>query len=84
MHTAALCDAYQLPLSSHTAPCAHLHACCAATPLRHLEYFHDHVRIERLLFEGAAQPQHGYLAPERQRPGLGIELRAKVAEPYRI
>ncbi|MFU8814920.1 MAG: enolase C-terminal domain-like protein [Pseudomonadales bacterium] len=84
MHAAALCEAYQVPLSSHTAPCAHLHACCAAVPLRHLEYFHDHVRIEQLLFEGAARPHQGHLAPMRERPGLGIELRARVAEPYRI
>ncbi|MBD0293569.1 MAG: mandelate racemase, partial [Jiangellaceae bacterium] len=50
---AAVAAAHGLEVSGHCAPHQHL-AVAAATPnLRHLEWFHDHVRIERLLFEGA-------------------------------
>jgi L-alanine-DL-glutamate epimerase-like enolase superfamily enzyme len=52
LEVAALCDAHQLPLSAHTAPALSLHVCCAAPRVRHLEWFHDHVRIEQLLFDG--------------------------------
>jgi len=43
LQAAALCEAHHVPLSAHTAPAIHSHLGCAATPLRHLEYFHDHV-----------------------------------------
>ena len=75
MAVAALCEAFQLPLSTHCAPHLHAHAACAVRPLRHAEYFHDHARIERLLFDGAIVPQQGRLQPDRARPGLGVPLR---------
>lgn len=78
----ALCDAYGLPLSTHCAPMLHLQPACAATTLRHCEYFHDHVRIERLLLDGFRDPKDGYMTPDRSRPGLGIELKRSSAEPY--
>lgn len=81
---AALADASQIPLSAHCAPQQSAHACCAAAPVRHIEYFHDHVRIERLLFDGALSPVCGALRPDRGRPGMGLTLRARDAEPYRI
>jgi L-alanine-DL-glutamate epimerase-like enolase superfamily enzyme len=79
-----LCEAYGMPLSAHTAPSLHLHACCAVAAARHLEWFHDHVRIERMLFDGAVQPVDGALAPDLSRPGLGIELRSADAAPYAV
>jgi L-alanine-DL-glutamate epimerase-like enolase superfamily enzyme len=82
LRVAALCDAWNLPLSSHTAPSAHLHVCCAAPRVAHLEWFHDHVLIERALFEGAVAPKDGSLRPDTSRPGLGIELRRKDAVRY--
>jgi L-alanine-DL-glutamate epimerase-like enolase superfamily enzyme len=78
----ALCEAHGVELSAHTAPALHLHVCCALGPLRHLEYFHDHVRIERLLFDGAAEPVDGRLEPDLSRPGLGLELRRADAARY--
>ncbi|MCA1853314.1 MAG: hypothetical protein LC647_13215, partial [Beggiatoa sp.] len=59
MRVGALCDAFQVPLSAHCAPALHLHPCCAVTRVRHLEYFHDHVRIEGTLFDGARVPPAG-------------------------
>ena len=56
LKAAAIADASHMPLSAHTAPALHLHVCCAAPRLRHLEWFHDHVRIEQVLFDGAPTP----------------------------
>ncbi|WP_243369949.1 enolase C-terminal domain-like protein [Geotalea sp. SG265] len=84
LQAANLCQAFHLPLSSHCAPALHLHPCCAASAVRHMEYFHDHVRIERMLFDGVVVPVAGELAPDRSRPGLGIELKEDVAKRYEI
>jgi len=48
----------------------------------HLEYFHDHVRIERLLFDGVVTPRKGALFPDLERPGIGLELKRADAEQY--
>lgn len=74
---AALCAAHHIDLSAHTAPALHTHVCCASAPVRHLEYFHDHVRVERLFFDGIPQPVAGELRPDRTRPGMGFELKVK-------
>jgi L-alanine-DL-glutamate epimerase-like enolase superfamily enzyme len=84
MRVDALCAAFQVPLSSHCAPALHVHACCAASRVRHLEYFFDHVRIEHLLFDGVPQPRAGMLAPDRARPGLGLEFRRADAARYAV
>jgi L-alanine-DL-glutamate epimerase-like enolase superfamily enzyme len=75
LQVASLCEAHHMPLSAHTAPSVHTHLGCAATSLRHLEYFHDHVRIENMFFEGARSPANGELSPDLSRPGMGIELK---------
>ncbi len=82
LRVSALCQARSLPLSAHTAPAVHAHAGVALAPVVHLEYFHDHVRIERMLFDGAPEPERGMLAPDTSRPGLGLELRRSDAERY--
>jgi L-alanine-DL-glutamate epimerase-like enolase superfamily enzyme len=78
----ALCDARGLPLSAHCAPALHLHLGCALTRVRHLEYFHDHQRIERMFFDGAVAPRQGMLAPDLTRPGFGLELKLQDAAPF--
>jgi L-alanine-DL-glutamate epimerase-like enolase superfamily enzyme len=75
LDVAALCEARGIPLSSHCAPALHLHPACAVRCLRHAEYFHDHVRIEEILFDGAVRPIGGHLEPDLSRPGLGLELK---------
>jgi L-alanine-DL-glutamate epimerase-like enolase superfamily enzyme len=84
MQAAALCQAFNLPLSSHCAPSIHVHPCCAAAPVRHLEYFYDHARIETMLFEGAIEPENGMLAPDLTRPGLGLEFKRMDAAQYAV
>jgi L-alanine-DL-glutamate epimerase-like enolase superfamily enzyme len=82
LQVAALCEAHHVPLSAHTAPSVHVHLGCAVTPLRHLEYFHDHVRIEGMFFDGARSPVNGELSPDLARPGLGVELKRADIERF--
>jgi len=79
---AALAAAHNLQISAHCAPNLHAHAGVAVPNLRHVEYFHDHQRIERMLFDGALDPEGGILTPT-QEPGLGMTLREADAEKYR-
>ncbi|HEX5412203.1 MAG TPA: enolase C-terminal domain-like protein [Terriglobia bacterium] len=78
----ALCDAGEVPLSGHTAPALHLALGCSLPRMCHLEYFHDHVRIEEMLFEGIVRPRGGVLYPDLSRLGLGLELKRSAAERY--
>ena len=80
----ALADAFGVPLSAHTAPALHLHISCAVPNVRNLEWFHDHARIERLLFDGVVAPEHGELRPDLSRPGLGLELKRSRVERYLV
>lgn len=82
LKAAALCEVWAMPLSSHCAPALHLAVGCAAKPMRHAEYFFDHARIERLLFDGCAIPEGGVLRPDLSRPGLGLEFKWADAERY--
>jgi L-alanine-DL-glutamate epimerase-like enolase superfamily enzyme len=84
LRVGALCAARGVPLSAHTAPALHLHPCLALDRLVHLEYFHDHVRIEKMVFDGVAEPADGCLRPDLHRPGHGLELRRADAERYRV
>jgi L-alanine-DL-glutamate epimerase-like enolase superfamily enzyme len=78
----ALCEAFSTPLSGHCAPTLHIHLGCAARRLEHLEYFHDHARIEHLLFDGAPFPRQGALWPDLSRPGIGVELKRADAQRF--
>jgi len=82
--TAALCEAKNIQLSAHCAPSLHAALGCALLPVRHLEYFFDHARIESMLFDGFVAPRDGALQPDDSRPGLGISLREKEAERFLI
>ncbi|HWE27574.1 MAG TPA: enolase C-terminal domain-like protein, partial [Polyangia bacterium] len=80
---AALCDAYGMPLSSHCAPSLHAPVACASSRLVHMEWFHDHVRVERMLLDGFLVPTAGSVRPDRARPGHGYEWKSKDAEKFR-
>lgn len=82
LRTAALCDGFEIPLSCHCAPSIHLAAACAAPRLAHIEWFHDHVRIEQMLFDGAPQLKNGHIAPDLSRRGNGLALRRADAAKY--
>lgn len=79
LHAAGVAAASNTPLSAHCAPSLHMHAACAIPGFRHVEYFHDHVRIEEKLFDGFIPAIGGRLQPDRSRPGLGLEFKRKDA-----
>ena len=79
---AALCEAHHLPLSSHCAPALHIPVGCSVRPFRHAEYFHDHVRIEQMFFDGVPEVHDGALQPDLDRPGNGLVFKRKDAEKF--
>lgn len=83
LRAAAVAAADNLQVSGHCAPNLHAHVAAATANLRHLEYFHDHVRIEGMLFDGALDPHGGTLRPDRSSPGLGLEFKHSDAERFR-
>ncbi|MET3809632.1 enolase C-terminal domain-like protein [Arthrobacter sp. UYEF3] len=84
LRIAALAAAYGLQVSGHCAP--HLSAPVAAATenFRHLEWFHDHVRIERTFFDGSLDPTGGAIAPDARSPGNGLAFRQTAVEKYRV
>jgi L-alanine-DL-glutamate epimerase-like enolase superfamily enzyme len=84
LQIAALCDAFHIDLSGHCAPALHLPVACAAPRLRHLEWFHDHVRIEHMLFDGAPRPHGGQIAPDLTCAGNGLAFKHADAARYAV
>jgi len=84
LNIGALCEAHHIDLSGHCAPSLHCHVACAVPRLRHLEWFHDHVRIERMLFDGAPVAADGAISPDWSRPGHGLEFKAADARRFAI
>jgi L-alanine-DL-glutamate epimerase-like enolase superfamily enzyme len=78
-----LAKARCVPVSAHCAPAISAHAFAACETAVHLEYFHDHARLESALFDGVLDPDGGRLVPDAGRPGLGIELKRADAERFR-
>jgi L-alanine-DL-glutamate epimerase-like enolase superfamily enzyme len=82
LRVGALCAARGVRLSAHTSPAIHAHVCAAIEPLAHVEYFHDHARIEELLFDGSPSLHDGFLCPDLAVPGMGLAVREDEAERY--
>jgi L-alanine-DL-glutamate epimerase-like enolase superfamily enzyme len=80
LSASGLANAHSIDVSAHCAPAISTHAFCAVERRRHLEYFHDHVRLEAMLFDGVPEPQDGVLRPDRSRVGNGLELKRADAE----
>jgi L-alanine-DL-glutamate epimerase-like enolase superfamily enzyme len=80
---AAVAHAHHVPVSAHCAPALHLPVCAAVPGVRHIEFFHDHARVESILLDGLPRPQDGALAPDPSRPGHGLSLKRKEAERRR-
>ncbi|HEY2505325.1 MAG TPA: enolase C-terminal domain-like protein [Streptosporangiaceae bacterium] len=84
LRAARLAEADGLQVSGHCAPNLHARVAAGVTNLRHVEYFHDHQRLEDMLFDGALRPDGGVLTPDSHRPGFGLELRLPDADRYRV
>jgi L-alanine-DL-glutamate epimerase-like enolase superfamily enzyme len=80
----SVADAFGVDVSAHCAPAMSTHVFCAVPRRRHLEYFHDHVRIEQMVFEGLPELREGALHPDRARPGNGLELNRKEVERWSV
>ena len=79
-----ICKGRNMPFSAHCAPAISAHVCCAIESVEHIEYFHDHVEVEKLLFDGTLDPRDGALSPDRSRLGLGLELKHADAARYEV
>jgi L-alanine-DL-glutamate epimerase-like enolase superfamily enzyme len=75
LRAARLAEEYGLDVSAHCAPQASAHVCCAVPRFRHIEYFHDHLRVEELVFDGVLAPVDGALRPDRARSGNGLVVK---------
>jgi L-alanine-DL-glutamate epimerase-like enolase superfamily enzyme len=75
LRVGALAAAHGLDVSAHCAPAASVAACCAVPRFRHLEWFHDHVRVESMIFDGVPEPEGGVLRPSRAASGNGLRRR---------
>ncbi|GHF59373.1 mandelate racemase [Streptomyces mashuensis] len=85
LRAAAVAQAHGLEVSGHCAPHAHAHAAACVPNLRHLEWFHDHVRIERTWFTGGLDPTGGSVRPGADgAPGHGMAFRTEEAAAYRV
>ncbi len=80
----ALCGSYSMPLSAHTSPSIHAHACCGAQRAINVEYFFDHARIEKMAFDGALEIKDGLLSPDLTRSGFGLVLKTPDMQRYRV
>ena len=81
---AAIAASFGCPISAHCAPSLHMHVGCAVTGFRNVEYFHDHARIERMLFDGFVSPVNGQLTPDRSCAGLGLIFKRQDAERFAV
>lgn len=79
-----VCEAHHMPFSSHCAPALHLHAALSLPAFYTAEYFHDHVRIEAMLFDGVPEPKGGVLYACLEKPGMGLDFKFKDAEKYKV
>ncbi|MFE7900413.1 enolase C-terminal domain-like protein [Streptomyces sp. NPDC057424] len=84
LRAAAVAEGLGLHISGHCAPHLHAHVAAAVPNTRHLEWFHDHVRIENMLFHGTLDPRGGTVAPGAGgEPGHGLTLDRAAAERHR-
>ncbi|KES07794.1 mandelate racemase [Streptomyces toyocaensis] len=85
LRAAAVAEGLGLHISGHCAPHLHAHVAAAVPNTRHLEWFHDHVRIENMLFHGTLDPRGGTVTPGASgEPGHGLTLNRPAADLHRI
>ncbi|MBV9305983.1 MAG: mandelate racemase, partial [Acidobacteriaceae bacterium] len=80
----ALCVSHSMPLSAHTSPSLHAHACCGAQRAVNVEYFYDHARLEKMAFDGVLEVTDGVLRPDLSQPGFGLVWKAADMKRYQV
>jgi L-alanine-DL-glutamate epimerase-like enolase superfamily enzyme len=83
LRAAATVAGHHLDVSGHCAPYLTGPVAAVTPNLRHVEWFHDHVRVEQLLFDGASSPVGGRLAIAAGN-GHGLTLRRDAFDAYRV
>lgn len=84
LRAAAVAAAHNLDVSGHCAPYLHLHVAAATPNFRHLEWFHDHVRIEQMFFDGTTPPVGGDIRLDSGAVGNGLQLKTADLDRFRI
>jgi L-alanine-DL-glutamate epimerase-like enolase superfamily enzyme len=84
LKAAALCEAKPLPFSAHCAPALHAHAALPVPNFSILEYFYDHQRIEKMLFDGVPRLKNGRLWADPGRRGIGLVFKRQDAAKFQI
>jgi L-alanine-DL-glutamate epimerase-like enolase superfamily enzyme len=84
LEAAGIARSFGCPISAHCAPSLHMHVSGAVPNFRHIEYFHDHARIEQMLFDGFVSPKDGRLEPDRSAPGIGLTLKRQDAQRFAV
>jgi L-alanine-DL-glutamate epimerase-like enolase superfamily enzyme len=79
-----LADAHHVATSLHCAPAIAAHVGCAMPAALHLEDFHDHQRIEAMLFDHVPAREGHDLLPDPARPGHGLRLREDEAARFEV
>lgn len=84
LRAAALANARNGAVSGHCAGNLAAHVAAATPNIRHLEWFADHERVERLLFDGTLDSSGGSVTPDPTVPGHGLHLKEADAAPYQV
>ncbi len=81
---AAVAAAHGLQVSGHCAPALHAHVAPTVPNLRHVEYFADHVRVDRILFDGVLEPREGALWPDPSVRARAVPCPGRPSAPHRV
>ncbi|NUR06052.1 MAG: mandelate racemase [Nocardioidaceae bacterium] len=84
LRVVAVAASHHVEVSAHCAPNLHASVAAATPGLRHVEWFHDHTRIEGLLFHGACTTPRDGAMPLGDAPGNGLELDVAAGREYRV
>ena len=84
LSAAALAAGHNLEVSAHCGPNIHAPVAAAVANLRHVEYFHDHARLDPMLFDGLPEVLSGTLVVDDTVDGHGMALSEARAERYRV
>jgi L-alanine-DL-glutamate epimerase-like enolase superfamily enzyme len=80
LRAAAAAEAHQLTVSAHCAPQLAAHVSVCTVNARDIEYFHDHARLEPMLFDNTLEVTDGVLTPRTEVIGHGLSVSDAAAE----
>ncbi len=84
MKVAAMADAFNLPVASHSYQLVHLHMACATPNLMVVECLGTREAEDVILYKDCAVPSGPEWSPDPDKPGLGLELDPFALEKYGV